>query len=168
MKCTGFTGWSRVLLAVLALAVAAPVTAQDGGEASLAEIEMIEAAARHLAADADWDRAAALLRRAAELRPVGDAAAVRNLLRAGRLAFYEGHEEQAVRDFEAAGRRALDRGDVIASANAFTDGAWVAKADGRPAKANELLARAQMLAQSPLLGRDDRAHLWTRWGGGTQ
>ncbi len=161
MKST--TGWIRAGLAVLALTVAAPLAAQNGGTPA-GEIEKIEAkAAKELDEGGNWGRAASLFRRAAELRPAGDATAVSDLLRAGRLAFYEGHERQAVRDFEAAGERALERGDVIAAANAFADAAWVAEADGDGAKAGELLARARLLANSPLLGEGARNQLRTRW-----
>lgn len=161
MKST--TGWIRAGLAVLALTIAAPLAAQNG-ETPIVEIERIEAkATQELRDGKNWDRAASLFRRAADLRPAGDATAVRDLLRAGRLAFYEEHERQAMRDFEAAGERALERGDVIAAANAFTDAAWVAQADNDGAAANQLLTRAQLLANSPLLGSRARNQLKTRW-----
>ncbi len=166
MKCTtGGTGRVGAWIAAAAVAVAAPLGAQEGGSARIADIEKIEAAAaKQLASDGDWSRAAALFREAAGLRPAGDATAVADLLRAGRIAFYEGRERQAVRDFEAAGERALERGDVIGAADAFTDAAWVARADGRRAEANALLARAQLLANSPLLERGARDRLRARWG----
>lgn len=161
MKST--TGWIRAGLAVLALAIAAPVAAQER-EATLDEIEEIEARAFKHLKDADsWNRAASLFRRAAGLRPAGDPHAVRDLLRAGRLAFYEGHERQAVGDFEGAGERALERGDVIAAANAFADAAWVARANRDDARAAALLSRARLLAHSPLLGNDARELLSARW-----
>lgn len=161
MKST--TGWIRAGLAVLALTVAAPVAAQDR-ETTLDQIQEIEATAiEHLQAGDNWGRAATLFRRAAGMRPEGDPTAVRDLLRAGRLAFYEGNERQAVRDFESAGERALARGDVIAAANAFADAAWVARANRDGAKAASLLARARLLAGSPLLGNDARERLSARW-----
>lgn len=164
MNTTRFTRAIRAGLTVLALAVAAPLAAQNG-EVSFDEIEKIEAsAAKQLAEDGNWNRAASLFRRAAELRPAGDEVAVKDLLRAGRLAFYQGQQRQSVRDFEAAGERALDRGDVIVAANAFADAAWVAEVDGDVVKANELLVRAQLLANSPLLGEHARDLLKTRWG----
>ncbi len=154
----------RAGLAVLALAIAGPLAAQNGDDTPIVEIEKIEAtAAKHLTDGGNWHRAASLFRRAAELRPAGDETAVEDLLRAGRLSFYQGHERQAVRDFESAGVRALDRGDVIVAANAFADAAWVAESNGQPAEANELLRRAQMLANSPLLGDHARDMLKTRW-----
>ena len=161
MKST--TGWIRAGLAVLALTVAAPVAAQDR-EATLDEIEKIEAKAFAHLKDADsWNRAASMFRRAAALRPAGDPRAVQDLLRAGRLAFYEGHERKAVSDFEGAGERALERGDVITAANAFVDAAWVARSNRDAVRASSLLGRARLLARSPLLENDERALLSARW-----
>lgn len=164
MSTTSSLRGIRAGLAVLALAVAAPLAAQSG-DTPIGEIEKIEAnAAKQLTDGGNWSRAASLFRRAAGLRPAGDEVAVKDLLRAGRIAFYEGNERQSMRDFEAAGERALSRGDVIVAANAFADAAWVAEVDGNPVKAKEFLARAQVLTISPLLGENARDLLRTRWG----
>lgn len=163
-----FTNGARVALATLVLAAAAATGLSAQTEAN--EIDTDEAvrletkAHSYLAEPTNWDRAASLLRRAAEFRSPADAGAVENLLLAARLSFYEGDEQRAVRDFESAGQLALARGDVIVAANAFTDAAWVAGSQGRGDRAHGLLNRAQLLANSPLIEEEERTHLRTRWG----
>ena len=151
--------------ALLIAASASSVAAQDTApEATTAEIEAIELDAKaYLTGLKGWDRAAALFRRAAELRPEGDATATENLLYAARLSFYEGDERQAVRDFEAAGQRALSMGDVLVAANAFADAAWVARNKGYSERALALLSRARLLSHSPLIAETERTHLRARW-----
>lgn len=162
-----FTSWARGVLAVLvAVSVATGISAQTPTEIDTDEAVRLETKAHgYLATPDHWDRAANLLRRAAEFRSPADGAAVDDLLLAARLSFYEGDERRAVRDFESAGQLALARGDVIVAANAFTDAAWVAGNQGRGDRAQGLLTRAQLLATSPLIEEDERNHLRTRWGG---
>ncbi len=157
--------WSRAAMAALLVAASATtLSAQTTAQVPADEIDAIEARAMDNLKDlGQWDRAASLFRRAADLRPAGDPVAVHNLIQAARLSFYEGDEAQAVRDFEAAGQRAIAIGDVIVAANAFADAAWVANTRGFGARAHELLSRAQLLANSPLIPEDARDHLKTRW-----
>ena len=132
-------------------------------------IEALEADAEtRLASPRDWDEAAGLLRRAAELRPEGDPVATDNLIRAARLSYYEGDNRRAVRDFEAAGQRALAMGDVVVAANSFADAAWVAHNHGSNEVAFGLLAKARLLSNSPLIPEGDRTHLLARWEEATQ
>ena len=70
---------------------------------------------------------------------------------------------RAKRALEAAGQRALAIGDVIVAANAFADAAWVAESDGRNARALDLVSRARLLANSPLIPDDARDQLRNRW-----
>ncbi len=155
----------RVAAAALIIGASATgLTAQTTTDATPEEIATIETNAKgYLAVLNEWDRAAALFRRAAELRPEGDPTATEDLLYAGRLAFYEGNERQAIRDFETAGRRALAMGDVLVAANAFADAAWVAQQDGNGERALTLLERARLLSNSPLIPEDARVHLRARW-----
>lgn len=162
-KINGFT--RLVLTALVAAAGATGLSAQTADRAPVQEIEQLEAKAEsYLEELGRWDRAASLLRRAAELRSPADPVAVEDLLRAARLSFYEGRIRQSVRDFENAGQRALNRGDVVVAANAFTDAAWVADTEGRGQRAHDLLARAQLLSNSPLIREADKSQLRTRWG----
>lgn len=154
--------------AVLALAIALGASsagAQTTAEVSVTDVEVLEADAHAYLDDLSaWERAARLFRRAANLRSEGDPAATENLIYAARLSYYEGNERQAVRDFEAAGQRALEMGDVIVAANAFTDAAWVAQHRGYDERALALLSRAQLLSRSPLIPEDERTYLRGRWG----
>ncbi len=154
--------------AALALAIVfgtASAGAQTTAEVSITDVEALEADAHAQLDDLSaWERAARLFRRAADLRPEGDPAGTENLIYAARLSYYEGNERQAVRDFEAAGQRALAMGDVIVAANAFTDAAWVAQHRGYGERALALLSRARLLSGSPLIPEDERTHLRGRWG----
>jgi hypothetical protein len=122
----------------------------------------LEQQARELArGNADWGRAAILYRRAAELR-TDDPAAARDFRMAGLLSFYAGREGDAARDLARAGEVALEWGDVAEAAHSFLDAAWVADRDGHGSRALELAHRAERLAQSPLLLREERAELLSR------
>ena len=154
--------------AALALAIAlgaGSAGAQTTAEVTVPEVEAIEADA-HASLDdlSAWKRAARLFRHAADLRPEGDPGATENLIYAARLSYYEGNELQAVRDFEAAGRRALAIGDVVVAANSFADAAWIAQQRGSGERALALLSRAELLSRSPLIPEDERTHLRARWG----
>lgn len=159
------TGSTRVALAALLIAAGATgVSAQTAARAATEEITTLETDARDYLNDlSKWDRAATLFRRAAELRPEGDPTATEDLIYAARLSFYEGNERQAIRDFEAAGQRALAMGDVLVAANAFTDAAWIAQNRGYGERAYSLLGRARLLSNSPLITEDAREHLKARW-----
>ncbi len=159
------TGWTRAAMAAtLVAASAAAASAQTTANVPVSEIETLEMKAHeHMQELGDWGRAATLFRRAAELRPSSDPAGVDDLLQAARLSYYHGDKGDAVRDFEAAGQRALALGDVIAAANAFVDGAWVADENGRGAKALDLVDRARLLANSPLMPDEIRDNLRNRW-----
>ena len=151
---------AALLVATSATGLSAQVTA----DATAVEIEAIEMdAMARLANLREWDRAAALFRRAAELRPAGDPTAAEDLIYAARLSFYEGNERQSVRDFESAGNRALAMGDLVVAANAFADAAWVAHNRGYNEWALTLINRARLLSNSPLLPDDERMHLRSRW-----
>ena len=161
---------SAAIAAFLVTVVAGSASAQTATstvtdtDAPISRIEAIEIdALGHLANLSAWDRAAKLFRRAAELRPEGDPTATENLIYAARLSFYEGDTRQAVRDFEAAGQRALAMGDVLVAANAFADAAWVAHNRGSGERALGLLSRARLLANSPLIAESERLHLRSRW-----
>lgn len=156
---------TRVAAAALLMAAGATgATAQTATRATTDEIATLEMDARDYLSDlSKWDRAATLFRRAAELRPEGDPTATEDLMYAARLSFYEGNERQAIRDFEAAGQRALVMGDVLVAANAFADAAWIAQHRGYGARAHALLGRAQLLSNSPLIPEDAREHLRARW-----
>lgn len=159
------TGSIRAAATALLVAVSATgASAQVTTEATTDEIIALETDARSYLNDLTaWDRAAELFRRAAELRPEGDPVATKDLIYAARLSFYEGSKRRAIRDFEAAGQRAMAMGDVLVAANAFADAAWIAQHHGYGERAHALLGKARLLSNSPLIREDDRVHLQARW-----
>ena len=62
----------------------------------------------------------------------------------------------------AAAGHALARGDLREAALAYLDAAWIAQEQRNPRKVWELGHRAEMLADSPLLGAKDRAAILGR------
>lgn len=134
--------------------------AADGD--ALARAEAMEASAEALADRVgEYGRAARLYREAAALR-TEDPLAARSYLMAGRLAYYDGHYGDAVRDLTRAAETALSFGQVSDAAQAFLDAAWVAHRDGAHDRALSLAKRGERLASSPLLARAERADILSR------
>lgn len=161
------TTWTRrVALATIALAVSAGAASAQyatplrGSDAVDTE-ELERRAAEATVEVQDWSKAARLYRQAAEMRK-GEPTAAKHFRKAGLLAYYSGHESDAVRDLTQAGEAALEFGDLTAAARSFLDAAFVAEADGKDRNAFVLAQRAERLAQSPLLAAGDRAALMRR------
>ncbi len=134
-------------------------------EVDVAKATRYEAAAARIAVSRQFfDEAARYYEMAAKLRPAGDCQAVRDMMDASKLRFYLGDEGKAQWMLEDAADIALEYGDVKTAAKAYLDAAWIAhKRGGRHATAaNKLVARAQKLAQSPLLGATERDALLGR------
>ena len=159
--------WTRgvgVVFAALAMSAgvasaqyAAP--AETGAEIEATEIErQAQEATQEIG---DWGKASRLYRRAAALRD-DDPSAAKHYRMAGLLAYYSGHESDAVDDLTRAGEAALEWGDLRAAARSFLDAAWVAGFDGHESEAFQLAQRAERLARSPLLAAQDRADLLRR------
>jgi hypothetical protein len=62
----------------------------------------------------------------------------------------------------AAAGQALARGDLRSAALAYVDAAWIAQEQQNPRQVWENGHRAEMLADSPLLGPGDRAAILAR------
>lgn len=160
-----------VAVGLAALVAAAPAKAQ-----SLAGADDREARASGLESEAEglgeqmhrWDYAASLYRAAARIREDGDPRAVHDLEWAGRLAYYLKDYAASMRDLEGAAQQALAGGDVIRAAHIYTDAAWVAGKAGKTRDQRALAARAQRLAESPLLTADDREDVLDRFETVTQ
>ncbi len=158
----GGVAMSRIMVTagLVALGTAAPAAARSGG----GEAAALEARAMELegAGPSRWEDAASLYRKAAELREAGDAQAVQDLMRSGRLAWYRGKGHRAVSDLERAGDRALAFGDVLNAATAYLDAGWIANRVGDASRAYDLTLKGQQLSRSPLLGAVDRRNLQER------
>ncbi len=155
-------GLFAAAMAVSASAASAQYAAPLGQSGDALDTTEIERRAAEATVEVqDWAKAARLYRRAAEMRE-GDPAAAKHFRKAGLLAYYSGHQSDAVRDLTRAAESALEFGDLSAAARSFLDAAFVAEADGRSRNAFTLAQRAERLAQSPLLGAGDRAALMRR------
>jgi hypothetical protein len=109
-----------------------------------------------------WRKAARLLERSAELRDAADPDAYTCLMFAGRLRAAVGDYAAARSSLEKAAAHAMARGAVLEAANAYIDAAFAAAEDKQPEAAKELLARAALLTESPLLSQDQADQITRR------
>lgn len=151
-----------VLLAILGLPTAASAQYQLPTVISSVKADSLHDAAVALVVAHRWGDAARLHRRSAELRGAEDPLGFRCLNDAAALAYATGDHSGARNDLAAAANQALARGDLRAAALAYLDAAWVAQQQKNPRQVWELGHRAEMLADSPLLGPTDRAAILQR------
>ena len=151
-----------VLLATLGLPAAASAQYQLPTITSSARADSLHEAAVALVAAHRWGDAARLHRRSAQLRDADDPLGFRCLKEAAALAYAVGDRAGARADMAAAAAQALTRGDLREAALAYLDAAWIAQEQKNPRQVWELGHRAEMLADSPLLGAADRAAILRR------
>ena len=151
-----------VLFATLVLPAAASAQYQLPTLTSTARADSLHEAAAALVAAHRYGDAARLHRRSAQLRDADDALGFRCLKDAAALAYASGDRSAARSDMVAAAGQALARGDLREAALAYVDGAWIAQEQKNPRQVWELGHRAEMLADSPLLGAADRAAILQR------
>jgi hypothetical protein len=151
-----------VLLATLGLPAAASAQYQLPTLTSSARADSLHEAAVALVAAHRWRDAARLHRRSAQLREADDPLGFRCLKEAAALEYAAGDRSGARADLAAAAGQALARGDLRAAALAYLDAAWIAQEQKNPRQVWELGHRAEMLADSPLLGAADRAAILQR------
>jgi hypothetical protein len=150
------------LLATLALPAALSAQYQLPTLTSAARADSLHQAAAALVTAHRWGDAARLHRRSAELRDPEDPLGFRCLKEAAELAYATGDRSAARSDMATAASHALARGDLREAALAYLDAAWIAQEQNNPRKVWELGHRAEMLADSPLLGAKDRAAILGR------
>ena len=158
-SCLSIAG---VLLATLGLPSAASAQYRLPTVVSSVKADSLHDAAVALVASHRWGDAARLHRRSAELRGAEDPLGFRCLNEAAALAYATGDRSGARNDLAAAAGQALARGDLRAAALAYLDAAWIAQEQQNPRQVWELGHRAEMLADSPLLGPSDRAVILQR------
>ena len=151
-----------VLLATLGLPAAAAAQYQLPTITSSAKADSLHEAAAALVAAHRWGDAARLHRRSAQLRDADDPLGFRCLKDAAALAYATGDRSGARADMATAAGQALARGDLREAALAYLDAAWIAQEQKNPRQVWELGHRAEMLADSPLLGAADRAAILRR------
>ncbi len=129
----------------------------------VAKAQRYEAAAARVGKSMEFfNEAAKYWEAAAKLRPAGDCQAVQDMVEASRLKFYLGDEGKAQSLLQDAGEIAITYGDVATAARVFLDAAWIAESRGQATVVQNLISRAQKLAQSPLLTDRDRNALLSR------
>lgn len=151
-----------MLLAIVGLPAVASAQYQLPTVVSAAKADSLHEAAVALVAAHRWRDAARLHRQSAELRGAEDPLGFRCLNDAAALAYATGDRSGARNDLASAATQALARGDLRSAALAYLDAAWIAQEQKNPRQVWELGHRAEMLADSPLLGASDRAAILQR------
>jgi hypothetical protein len=151
-----------VLLVTLAFPAAASAQYQLPTVISSFTADSLHQAAEALVTAHRYRDAARLHRRSAELRPAEDPLGYRCLSEAAALVYATGDRTAARGNLVLAGDHALARGDLRNAAMAYLDAAWVAQEQRNRRQVYELGHRAEMLADSPLLGASDRAAIMQR------
>ncbi len=103
-------------------------------------------------------KAGQMLVKAAQLRAPDDPIAVSDLLAAASVLYQTGSVNQARTVAEQAGDRALAMGDVSSAARAFNMVALIANQQRDPVR-DKFIARAQLLASSPLLSTNEKRRI---------
>jgi hypothetical protein len=109
-----------------------------------------------------WKKAARLLEQSVQLREANDPDVYTCLMYAGRLRAAVNDLANARVDLERAATHALSRGSVIEAAHALIDAAHVAIAAKDMPAAHDLVRRASMLTESPLLSAEQKAAINAR------
>ncbi|HEY7505140.1 MAG TPA: hypothetical protein VH700_13640 [Gemmatimonadales bacterium] len=151
-----------LLLVTLAVPAVASAQYQLPTVISSFKADSLHEAAEALVAAHRYRDAARLHRRSAELRPAEDPLGFRCLSEAAALVYAAGDRSTARGNLALAAEHALARGDLRNAAMAYLDAAWIAQEQGNPRQVYELGHRAEMLADSPLLGASDRAAIMER------
>jgi hypothetical protein len=151
-----------VLLVTLALPVTAAAQYQLPTVISSFKADSLHEAAEALVTAHRYRDAARLHRRSAELRPAEDPLGFRCLSEAGALVYAAGDRSAARRNLVLAADHALARGDLRNAAMAYLDAAWIAQEQRNSRQTYELGHRAELLADSPLLGASDRLAIMQR------
>ncbi len=155
--------FAGALLATLGLPATSAAQYRLPALVSAAQADSLHASAVKLGSKPHrWREAARLHRRSAELRPEDDSLGFRCLTDAAAVAYASGDRSGARRYITEAAEHALARGDLRAAALAYLDAAWIAQEQKDPRKVWELGHRAELLADSPLLGTSDRVAILRR------
>ena len=160
-----------ITAAALLGAVAFPMSAS--AQTSLLPIKITERQSRAAELDRtaasyedhDWSKirtAAKLREQAADLRDDSDLLKSASLYWAARDHYYSENPSRARDLMVQAAQHALETGDVIAAANAFTDAAYISS-DLRDVENTKTYAmKARLLASSPMLTQAQKADVLTR------
>ena len=151
-----------VLLVTLAFPSAAPAQYRLPTVISSFKADSLHEAALALVTAHRYRDAARLHRQSAQLRPAEDPLGYRCLSEAAAVVYAAGDRTAARGDLARAADLALARGDLRNAAMAYLDAAWIAQEQRNRQQVWELGHRAELLADSPLLGSSDRAAIMER------
>ena len=153
---------------LLGVALAAPVQAQTAARFASTATDVARAAELESQAVSLYEsprsfkRAAKLHERAAELRPAGDLIRVDNMRQAARLYHYAGSAAKARDLMVRAGDAALGAGDVLNAAETYLDAAFLYREAGMANEVQQLVKKAQLLTNSPLISARDKSSILSR------
>lgn len=175
------TNPARMLIAAGALLAIAAVPMVASAQASLLPIKVTEKQSRAAELDrkaesleaTDWGKirtAAKFREEAASLREDSDVLKSASLYWAARDHYYGDNTSRARDLMVDAAQHAMDVGDVIGAASAYTDAAFIS-ADLKDVASTKLYAtKARMLASSPMLSQSQKQDVLSRlaFGGLTE
>jgi len=153
---------------LLGVALAAPVQAQTAARFASTATDVARAAELESQAVALYEsprsfkRAAKLHEQAAELRPAGDLVRIDDLRQAARLYHYAGSTAKARDLMVRAGDAALAAGDVLNAAETYLDAAFLYREAGMGGEVLQLVKKAQLLTNSPLISARDKSSILSR------
>lgn len=150
-----------IAAAALVVALQAPVAAADPVDTARAN-ELKARAEALFDQPARWIEAARLLEKSVEYRATTDGEIHNSLMTAAGIWLSSGEPRRAYSAARRAGENAHARGCVDDAANSFISAAGVAARLGAGKEAGELMERARMLAESPLLDAQARARILAR------
>jgi len=152
-----------IVMSVFAIALLLPAAARANavpGPVDVARAKQLRARAEALFENPkNWRKAARLLEASAEYRAADDAEAYDCLVSAGRIRAALEDYDDSERPFKAAADHALARGAVLDAAQAYLFAAHAAKADSDMKTAHELVEKARLLSNSPLLSATQRMNV---------
>lgn len=175
------TSPARMLITAGALLAIAAVPMVASAQASLLPIKITEKQSRATELDRkaasyedqDWSKiatAARLREQAASLRDEADVLKSASLYWAARDHYYAENTNKARDLMVQSAQQALEVGDVIAAASAYTDAAYIS-ADLKDVASTKLYAtKARLLANSPMLSQSQKDDVLSRlaFGGLTE
>ncbi len=154
---------ARGAAAALMMATAVGALEAQTTTAEAERAEAFEARAERMLESADrTGQAAALLRRAADLRDESDPRKLENLVMAYRAYHHAGQIDRASRAAEEAGGLALRRGEVMTAGTALADAAELAAMGGNAERAAQLAEQARLVATSSMLAEAQRRAILDR------
>lgn len=110
-----------------------------------------------------WGKAARMYEESALLHPEGDLEGYASFVNAGNFHYYADNKKSARRMFEAAGRLALEHGEVYNAAVCFLNAASIAQETNEREKVAENGLKAQRLSRASVLTEEQRATLLPRF-----